>query len=156
MWRSRVAYPARLSGRLCAPGGQGLPRPRLAIAGVLALLALAGCHDHSDFKTSAVPTRIGDSDPSAGVARAFAMPIQGIDVSKYDGDIDWTAVKKAGISFAYIKTTEGGDYSDPMFGQNWKASEAAGVMRGAYHFMYWCRNADEQALFFMVNIPNDQ
>jgi lysozyme len=83
------------------------------------------------------------------------MPVQGIDVSRHDGDIDWPAVKRAGISFAYLKTTEGGDYADPKFFENWKEAAAAGVRRGAYHFMYWCRPADQQALFFMVNVPND-
>ena len=83
------------------------------------------------------------------------MPIQGIDVSRHDGDIDWAAVKRGGISFAYLKTTEGGDYADPSFFDNWKQAAAAGIRRGAYHFMYWCRPADQQALFFMVNVPND-
>ena len=125
-------------------------------AGAVALLALAGCNDRSEFKGgSALPTRLGDSQPSSGVNLALRMPVQGIDVSSHDGDIDWGAVKRSGISFAYLKTTEGGDFSDPKFMDNWKEAEAAGITRGAYHFMYWCRDADQQALFFMVNIPND-
>jgi lysozyme len=83
------------------------------------------------------------------------MPVQGIDVSRHQGDIDWAAVRGAGISFAYLKTTEGGDFADAKFLDNWHEAAAAGVRRGAYHFMYWCRRADQQALFFMVNVPND-
>jgi lysozyme len=83
------------------------------------------------------------------------MPVQGIDVSRHQGDIDWAAVRRAGISFAYLKTTEGGDFADAKFLDNWHEAAAVGVRRGAYHFMYWCRRADQQALFFMVNVPND-
>ena len=127
----------------------------LAVA--LALLTLAGCAgaDRGPLQSAAFALRIGDSDPHPGVAAARAMPIQGIDVSRHDGDIDWPTVKRSGISFAYLKTTEGGDYADPKFIENWKQAAAAGVKRGAYHFMYWCRPADQQALFFMVNVPND-
>jgi lysozyme len=142
-----------------------LPRQKLRyalsakgpVAAALALLALAGCAgaDRGPIQTAAFVARYGDTDPHPGVAAARGMPIQGIDVSRHDGDIDWPAIKRSGISFAYLKTTEGGDYADPKFLENWKEAAAAGVRRGAYHFMYWCRPADQQALFFMVNVPND-
>jgi lysozyme len=109
----------------------------------------------NEFTRNVMPTRIGDADPAAGVAAAPRMPVQGIDVSSHQGDIDWAAVQRAGISFAYLKTTEGGDFADAKFLDNWHDAAAAGVRRGAYHFMYWCRRADQQALFFMVNVPND-
>jgi lysozyme len=123
----------------------------------LSLLALAACAgaDRREFAGTTVPTRVGDARPAAGVAAAPKMPVQGIDVSSHQGDIDWPAVKRAGITFAYLKTTEGGDYADKKFFEYWKEAKEAGVRRGAYHFMYWCRPADQQALFFMVNIPND-
>ena len=60
--------------------------------------------------------------------------IHGIDVSRYQGDIDWRRVKRAGTEFAWIKATEGGDYVDPKFMENWNQARAAGVPRGAYHF----------------------
>ncbi len=83
------------------------------------------------------------------------MPIQGIDVSYWQGNVDWNAARAAGIRFAYIKATEGGDFLDPKFLDNWYAAKRAGVARGAYHFVYWCRPADEQALWFMLNVPPD-
>lgn len=81
--------------------------------------------------------------------------IQGIDVSRHQGDIDWKQVADAGIRFAWIKATEGGDYRDPAFRRNWALSRAAGVQRGAYHFVYWCRPAKEQAAWFIANVPAD-
>lgn len=98
---------------------------------------------------------ISDSDPHKGVARAHKMPVKGIDVSYWQGDIDWAQVRAAGVDFAYLKATEGGDHIDPKFQENWHAAKRAGLPRGAYHFIYWCRPAREQALWFMLNVPQD-
>ena len=70
--------------------------------------------------------RGADADPHDGVARAHKMPVQGIDVSNWQGDIDWDKVRAAGTQFAFIKATEGGDYLDPKFAQNWQAAKRAG------------------------------
>jgi lysozyme len=81
--------------------------------------------------------------------------VHGIDVSKYQGDIDWDSVRASGVQFAWIKATEGGDRVDDKFAQNWASAKAAGIPRGAYHFAYWCRPAEEQAAWFTRNVPND-
>jgi len=99
---------------------------------------------------------IGDSDPHDGVRRAHSMPVQGIDISKYQGDIDWHRVRAAGIRFAWMKVSEGGDHVDSRFYENWEAARAAGVARGVYHFMYWCRTAAEQAVWFSHAVPHDR
>lgn len=98
----------------------------------------------------------GDSRPHPAVARALTMPIQGIDVSKWQGNIDWAAVRAAGTRFAFIKATEGGDYIDPMFHANWQGARAAGVQRSAYHFVYWCRPVHEQVAWIVQNFPRDR
>lgn len=96
-----------------------------------------------------------DHKPHKGVTRAHTMPIQGIDVSYWQGVIDWPKVREAGIKFAFIKATEGGDHLDPKFRQNWHAAKRAGIARGAYHFIHWCRKASEQAKWFIRNVPHD-
>jgi lysozyme len=96
-----------------------------------------------------------DSDPHDGVAAAKRMPIQGIDVSWYQKEIDWAQVKRAGTRFAFIKATEGGDLLDRRFRENWEESRAAGVPRGAYHFVFWCRPARDQVRWFIRNVPKD-
>ena len=116
-----------------------LPRLACSLATLGLLLVVAGC------------ASIGN-DP---YPRASDFAIQGIDVSKYQGDIDWNAVHGAGISFAWIKATEGGDHLDSKFLQNWSLAQAAGIPRGAYHFMFWCRPASQQAAWFLANVPND-
>ena len=83
------------------------------------------------------------------------FPVHGIDISRYQGNIDWQEARRGNVAFAWIKATEGGDYADPMFLQHWMAASAAGVPRGAYHFYYFCRTAEEQARWFMENVPVD-
>ncbi|MGH0029279.1 MAG: GH25 family lysozyme [Myxococcota bacterium] len=73
----------------------------------------------------------------------------GIDVSHHQGEIDWEAVATSGVSFAYIKSTEGGDFVDPRFAANWSASAQAGVPRGAYHFFTFCTPGRAQAENFV-------
>jgi lysozyme len=80
---------------------------------------------------------------------------KGIDVSYYQGAIDWHAVRADGVGFAYLKATEGGDRVDERFAENWHAAGRAGVHRGAYHFWYHCRPGRQQAAWFIRNVPKD-
>ncbi len=127
---------------------------RLRLRNTLAL-TLAACLLVCGSVAAARSPRLGDVKPHRAVQRAHTMPVQGIDVSAWQGDIDWEKVRAAGTQFAYIKATEGGDHLDPKFLQNWYGAKRAGIARGAYHFVYWCRPAHEQALWFMLNVPAD-
>ena len=80
-------------------------------------------------------------------------PIHGIDVSKYQGEIDWNAVASSGVKFAWIKATEGGDHLDDRFQANWQGAKLAGVPHGAYLFAYWCRAPMDEAIWFEQNVP---
>jgi lysozyme len=82
-------------------------------------------------------------------------PVRGIDVSHHQGKIDWSAVKASGIQFTYIKATEGADFTDATFAQNWRNSNAAGVVRGAYHFFTLGASGQSQAAHFISTVPAD-
>lgn len=97
----------------------------------------------------------GDARPHSGVDRARNMPIQGIDVARYQENIDFRTTFQSGIHFVFMKATEGKDYVDPNFRANWVRAREAGMPRGAYHFMTWCSLASEQAAWFVANVPND-
>ncbi|MYS23311.1 Lyzozyme M1 (1,4-beta-N-acetylmuramidase), GH25 family, partial [Streptomyces sp. DvalAA-14] len=58
----------------------------------------------------------------------------GLDVSGWQGTVDWPAVRSAGATFAYVKATEGTDYVSPDFSDQYTGSANAGLIRGAYHF----------------------
>jgi lysozyme len=119
---------------------------RAPIAVALALAAsLTGCGGGGGRGPLDVA---GLNYPSAG-----DYPIHGIDVSKFQGDIDWNAVANSGVKFAWIKATEGGDRLDQHFEANWTGAKAAGIPRGAYHFVYWCRSPMEEMAFFEQVAP---
>ena len=82
------------------------------------------------------------------------MTLRGIDVSNWQGVIDWKAVKASGIAFAFIKATEGTDFVDPHFLANWQGAKAAGVVRGAYHFARDNQPEAEAAYFSAQVLPH--
>lgn len=61
--------------------------------------------------------------------------LESIDVSVANGKIDWVKVAAAGISFVYVKATDGVNYIDPTFFTNAKGALAAGLPVGAYHYL---------------------
>lgn len=127
-----------------------LPVLRSALA-IGLLLVLAAC-GRSPTNYTGIP---GDNDPHDGVRRAWGLPIQGLDVARYQGRIDFNAARAGGVHFVFIKSTEGKDYIDPNFYDNWNGARQAGMARGAYHFMTWCSLASEQAAWFIQKVPND-
>src|ERR1043166_1347174 len=82
-------------------------------------------------------------------------PVRGVDVSHHQGTIDWSAVKTAGITFAYIKATEGTRYQDPAFVQNWSGAAGSGIVGGAYHFFTRDAPGEKQAENFLRVAPVD-
>jgi lysozyme len=84
---------------------------------------------------------------------AVGYPVKGVDVSHYQGEIDWKALRASGIGFAYIKATEGAHFRDSYFSGNWQRSGEAGIPRGAYHFFSLCKPGAEQAANFIAAVP---
>ncbi|OWO93021.1 glycosyl hydrolase [Rhizobium esperanzae] len=81
-------------------------------------------------------------------------PIQGIDVSHHQGDIDWkTVAAQPNVRFAIVKATEGGDHRDSKFAENWQRAGDAGLVRGAYHFFTFCRPGRDQAQNVLATVP---
>lgn len=60
--------------------------------------------------------------------------LHGIDVSNWQGSVDWGAHARAGVAFAFAKATEGGDWTDKWFARNWDGMRENWVVCGAYHF----------------------
>ena len=77
----------------------------------------------------------------------IALPVmsQGIDVSKFQGTINWRKVKASGkVKFAYIKATEGTTIQDHMYRRNIDSARAAGILVGSYHLYSKLTTAQEQ------------
>src|SRR5882672_1419448 len=84
--------------------------------------------------------------------RLLAQRPLGIDVSHWQGTINWSSVAGAGITFAWAKATEGASTSDAYFVNNAVNAKAAGVPIGAYHYAHSELNtpAAEAANFWSV------
>src|SRR5262245_6657499 len=78
--------------------------------------------------------------------------VAGIDVSKYQGTIDWNAVAASGVRYAFIRASDGANYSDPNFSTYWADSRAAGVKHGAYQFFRPGQDAIAQADLLLSRI----
>jgi lysozyme len=109
----------------------------VAIVGIVAAL----------YKSGAV--QLTQPDPAV-------FPVVGIDVSHHQGEVDWKRVAEAGISFAYVKSSEGQNFRDTRFEENWAASAGAGIPRGAYHFFTFCSPGKPQAEHFLMVAPPSQ
>jgi lysozyme len=71
--------------------------------------------------------------------------LQGIDVSYYQGNIDWAKVKASGRQFAIVRASDGTGFVDPKFTANWKGAKAAGLAVGAYQFFRPTQDVNAQA-----------
>src|SRR5579859_6828749 len=134
----RLAAALAVLGASCAPaGGQFASAPGLtdALAEISAAAAAAK-------RAAAKPDVAG-------------YPVRGIDVSHYQGTIDWSKIPGQGLAFVYIKATDGSAGTDAEFGRNWAGAAIAGLRRGAYHFYDFCQGGAAQADHFIKTVPVD-
>lgn len=64
----------------------------------------------------------------------LATQTPGLDVSSWQGNVDWATVAANGAKFAYVKATESTTYTNPYFDQQYTGAYYAGIVHGAYHF----------------------
>jgi GH25 family lysozyme M1 (1,4-beta-N-acetylmuramidase) len=91
---------------------------------VLSTAVVAGCADVSATDTKREEVKVCAAGPV----------VEGVDVSSYQGTIDWAALKAGGIDFAIIRTSDGLNYPDAKFAANWAGAKQAGVIRGVYQY----------------------
>lgn len=78
--------------------------------------------------------------------------ILGIDVSHWQGEIDWKKVKEAGIQFAILKATEGISLVDSKFSKNLQGAKDAGLMVGVYHYAHPDNDPVEELDHFLQHV----
>lgn len=94
-----------------------------------------------------------------GPGIVFAQRPLGIDVSDYQGTIDWSSVRTSGVAFAWAKATEGVTFNATTFANNEANARTAGVLIGAYHFArpdvnIGTAGADQEAAHFWGVVSN--
>ena len=94
-------------------------------------------HEHETAVTNRVQSLTIDTEP------------EGMDVSSHDGNVDWPTKASSGMSFAWIKATEGTSYQNPFYASQYNGSQSAGLIRGAYHFALPSNSSGQaQATYF--------
>jgi len=115
----------------------------------LFLVACGGSAERGGFGES---TRASGSDVTSC---ASGETVEGIDVSKWDGSIDWQAVKADGKAFAFIRVSDGTNYPDATFATNWANAKAAGVYRGVYQYFEANQDPTAQANLLLNALGSD-
>lgn len=92
------------------------------------------------------------SHADATVVCAGLSTLEGIDVSSYEGEVDWQAVA-ASKAFAFARVSDGTGYLDPYFSRNYLRIRAAGMARGAYQLFEPAQDPVAQAELLLQKIP---
>ena len=92
--------------------------------------------------------------PSFAFLQSDDKLYEGIDVSEWQGEIDFEEVARSGIEVVYIRVSEGTNYIDPYFKENYNEAKENGIKVGFYHFLTATNveKAREEAEFFVSNI----
>ena len=90
--------------------------------------------------------------PDKATAKTTNSTLQGIDISHFQGDINWQIFTKNHFDFVFVKATGGETFVDPKFSSNWHALRTTHLARGAYHFFYASDDPKKQAEHFLATI----
>src|ERR1043166_9121841 len=106
------------------------------VAGSAFVIAFAGCvNDVDEGGVMNAGVVLSSDDEQALTSKCAAgSTVKGIDVSYYQGSINWGAVKNDGVKYAFIRVSDGTGYRDSKFDANWSGAKSHGVLRGAYQF----------------------
>lgn len=85
---------------------------------------------------------------------AEGYAVHGVDVSHYQGTIDWEVLSQQNLDFAFIKATEGSTHVDECFQDNWQAAEQTHLALGAYHFFSFDSEGGRQASSYIDTVGN--
>lgn len=94
------------------------------------------------------PEGIGQTAQAIHAYCAARTEVRGIDVSQWQGTIQWSRLPGAGVRFAIIRLSNGMSL-DTRFAENWAGAQRAGVLRGAYHYFNATQSGTTQANFFL-------
>lgn len=151
-----------------APFGQRsrLGRPGTRVLAALAVAVVAATLGAAPSAHAAEPRPVthpeadhaGSGLVRSGVAAGASPALSntgtqtlGMDVSGYQGNVDWASAWGNGARFAFVKATEGTSYVNPYFAQQYNGSRSVGMIRGAYHFALPDRASGAAQADYLVN-----
>lgn len=83
-------------------------------------------------------------------------PVRGVDVSHYQGVIQWDVLAGQGIQFAFIKATEGSSFIDSRFVYNLEEAARTDLYVGAYHFFSFDSSGESQGRHFIQTVVRNE
>ena len=83
-------------------------------------------------------------------------PVFGVDVSNYQGDIDWQTIEKQGVKFAFIKATEGSGHVDESVRNNLENIALTNIRKSCYHFFSFDSAGETQAENFINTVGKEE
>ena len=101
------------------------------------------------------PAEDPDAPPSPAVTCADGTTLKGIDISKWQGDVNWNAVANDGVKFSFVRVSDGLNSKDQYFDANWAESRGAGIYTGAYQFFRPNQSVLGQADYLLEKIGCD-
>ncbi len=123
--------------------------------------AVSGPVTHPDADTMGSQIRLHEGSRWTALSTAngsqrlrpavIAGAVNGMDVSNWQSNVDWTTARRNGAAFAYIKATESTTYQNSYFTQQYNGAYNAGIIRGAYHFALPDRSSGKTQADYFVN-----
>jgi lysozyme len=145
--RSTLATPRGKDATLREPLAKG-PRRLGSITSSIRssgpVVLLAGALASCSGPTNGNAEKIGSTNAAVTVC-AGGSTVAGVDVSTYQGSVDWNAVHGAGIDFAFARVSDGTGTIDNTFAANWAGIKGAGMVRGVYQFFEGTESGTAQA-----------
>jgi GH25 family lysozyme M1 (1,4-beta-N-acetylmuramidase) len=127
--------------------------PRQALALVLAPFIVSCIGNGNGDGTAGAGEHTGDESDQLQLCPSAT--VEGLDVSEYQGSVDWHAVRGSGRAFAFIRVSDGTGHVDATFAANWPAAKAAGVTRGVYQFFRASEDGTAQADILLQHLGSD-
>ena len=119
---------------------------KLLLGGSVLLAMGCATEQPDDISTTTLASTVCGSGPT----------VKGVDVSYYQGSIDWAAAKADGVEYAFVRVSDGTTFEDPKFDQNWQGTRDAGILHGAYQFFRPNEDAIAQADLLLSYIGTPQ
>jgi len=121
----------------------------IAVIGYAALTTQTPQTDQSASETTATDD---SQDPPLQIATPSDAVVRGVDLSHYQGTVDFSKFAADGLAFVYAKASEGERTNDAEYAANKSGAMAAGLAFGSYHFYETSEGPDAQASHFLSQI----
>jgi lysozyme len=115
-------------------------RRHYGVVSIIALAVATACGGPPDGNAE----KIGWTNEPVVVCSG-GTTVEGVDVSEFQGSINWTSVHNSGRDFAITRVSDGTGHLDPTFATNWAGIKAAGMVRGVYQFFEGTESGTAQA-----------